>query len=329
MICRTAIAVLMLSAPAAAAQAQRAAPPKPAAAGVHRHPNGFTFRLPAGWKAEDGPDESLVLPPGVRVDPNREDNPEILVIQSHPGTVNPEDVPLADDIRQGLANTGLGLEKSEEKGSFSAQGRQAVHFTWEFKNPSDNVIYRVRLYAVKTGGDVVTLLARGQRARMEARDKALLELATTLDAPARAAAAAPLRIVAGAAEVRAPAAIKPPTAPAPKPETPKPAAAPALDENSPLAKLWVARLYGRLLAAPGMKQLLILRRDCTYSNVDQPTLEAVDAAPVAGRWVVGVLGVEAALELRPASGASTRHSLATQGGKTLVGGAEAKITDPR
>ena len=328
MIGRTGLVFVILWAPAAFAQAQRPAPLKPAAAAIHKHPAGFTFRLPTGWKAEDGPEQSLVLPPGVTVDPNREDNPEILVIQSHPGVANPEDAPPAEDIRQGFVNTGLGLEKSEEKGSFDAQGRPGIHFTWDFKNPSDNVIYRVRLYAVRTRGDVVTLLARGHRARMEAREKALVQLAGTMEAPPKTAAVAPPRVVIGAVEVKAPSDARPPVAP-PRPEIPKAAAAPVLDGNSPLAKLWVARLYGRLLAVPGRPRLLILRRDGTYSEVDQPTLEAVDGAPAAGRWTAGAAGTQAVLELRTASGAPARLTLETQGGKTLVGGVEAKISDPR
>ncbi len=316
---------------------------------AYKHPvSGFTLRLPPGWTAESGPVQSLLLPPGVKVDPDREDNPEIYLVEIHPGVVNPEDESLVVDIRAGILEDGIGLEQAEEKGTFIVPGGLGVTYTWEFRNPRNNIMYRMRLYAVKTKGHVVTLLAQGERGKMDARDKLLQQVATTLDAPPVAAAApkpapppkpAPAKSEPPKAEMKP----EPPPPPAPKPEPkPEPKREPAAPEppvddkpdDSPLAKLWVARLYGRILSVPGettgpLQQRVILRRDETWSNIAQPTLEAIDAAPRAGQWRVATRGTQTFLQLRPNGGTAILVELKFIGGKVYLGNQPAVLEDPR
>lgn len=45
------------------------------------HPRGFSFELPDRWKWELAEQGGVLLPPGVVVDPEREDNPEVYSIR--------------------------------------------------------------------------------------------------------------------------------------------------------------------------------------------------------------------------------------------------------
>lgn len=328
---------------------RRAAPPAP-----HKHPvSGFTLRLPPGWTAEDGPVQTLVLPPGVKVDPEREDNPEIYVVEIHPGITDPEDEALVKDVRDRFVYSGIGLEQSEEKTTFVTPGGLGVSYMWEFKNPRNNIIYRARLYAVKTKGHVVTLMAQGERGKMGPREKQLLQIATTLDAPAIVAArpAAPVAAAAAkpqpaptqpqpapkpqaAVEAAAPPSASPISAPKPEPVSEAPALIEDKADDSPLARLWVARLYGRILSLPGqttgpLQGRVILRRDETWSSISAPTLEAIDQAPPAGRWRVITRGAQPFLVLKPESGDASAFELKTIGGKIYLGNQPAVLEDPR
>ncbi|MBM3813660.1 MAG: hypothetical protein FJW20_18705 [Acidimicrobiia bacterium] len=152
-----------------------AAPLAPAKGKKHTHPDGFSFELPSGWTAENGPDAVLLLPPGVKVDPSREDNAEVYTVRAS----RVEAADFVNSMRINLERSGVKVAATDEtfKGG---QGMGTMHI-FDFDHPERKVAYRIRLFTVLVKGWRLTLVGRGLREKVSGREGQLREIARSME----------------------------------------------------------------------------------------------------------------------------------------------------
>ncbi|MCC7495905.1 MAG: hypothetical protein IT204_26370, partial [Fimbriimonadaceae bacterium] len=64
-----------------------------------KHGIGIVYAIPRDWKVEDGAEAVMLLPPGVVVDAEKEDNPEVIGLEIAEGLEGPEDAALGDELK--------------------------------------------------------------------------------------------------------------------------------------------------------------------------------------------------------------------------------------
>ena len=144
----------------------------------HLHPAGFSFELPDGWTAENGQQVAMVVPKGVRVDPGREDNPEIYTVWGTAPGAATDDAEFISGLRENFLAQGIKLDLDGRPEAF---GRNGSIYTFDFVHPARKAPFRVRIFSLKAKGRTIALIATGLRDRVISRDKPLRELAATLD----------------------------------------------------------------------------------------------------------------------------------------------------
>ncbi|MEZ5355215.1 MAG: hypothetical protein R2762_21490 [Bryobacteraceae bacterium] len=146
----------------------------------YRHPVGFQIQLPDRWTAEPAPAGATIQPPDAKVDPGREDNPEVywLMAPEVEGTTEQEYV---QGVREDLKGSRIAVERDGDLEGFSEAGRPGVIYTFDFVHPTDKKEYRIRIFAMQHNGKTLLLIAKGQRAKVEARDKVLREVARSIE----------------------------------------------------------------------------------------------------------------------------------------------------
>ncbi|MBK5290159.1 MAG: hypothetical protein JJE04_00505 [Acidobacteriia bacterium] len=144
----------------------------------YQHPSGFSFELPGGWTAEMGAVAAALIPPGGKLDPNREDNPEVYTIwPAEAGS----DEDLVAATRQSLERSGAKPEGGGVNQPFKAPGRAGTSHTMDFQHPERKVAYRIRIFSLHVKGRRIALLATGHRDKLVAREKDLQEIARSMD----------------------------------------------------------------------------------------------------------------------------------------------------
>jgi hypothetical protein len=143
-----------------------------------RHPGGFSFELPDGWRVENGRQGAMLAPPGSAVDPEREDNPEVYTVWPSQDGTSPADDQFVDEYRRSLLGQGATLENDGRKESF---GRYGSIFTFDFVHPDRKTPFRVRIFRMQAKGRPIALIATGLRTRLAARERVLREIAASLD----------------------------------------------------------------------------------------------------------------------------------------------------
>jgi hypothetical protein len=150
----------------------------------YKHPLGFHFDLPDGWTAENAKVGVTLSPPGMKVDPDREDNAEIYTVWSPQ-----DDYTSEQDYVAGLrARFKAGNVPVERGGDLErlaiprkSAGISGIIYTFDFIHPERKIPYRIRAFAMSTRGRELILIAQGVRDKVAARDKALRELAASLE----------------------------------------------------------------------------------------------------------------------------------------------------
>jgi hypothetical protein len=142
------------------------------------HPAGFTFELPNGWRVENGQRGAILIPPGVTVDPAREDNPEIYTIWPSEDGSAPADESFVKQYRESLREQGVQLDKDGRKEAF---GRYGSIYTFDFTHPARKVPFRLRIFSMQARNRPIALVATGVRAKVESRDGDLRNVAASLD----------------------------------------------------------------------------------------------------------------------------------------------------
>ena len=142
----------------------------------YNHPAGFSFELPDKWTVENGEDSAMLLPPGVKVDPARENNPEVYTVNMSPANAPKEAAESVQDLRSSIEGSGITLDDKQE--TFTKYG---VIYIFDFLHPRTKAPLRVVSFVITAKGRSIVLFARGDRAKIQARDKTLREIAATLD----------------------------------------------------------------------------------------------------------------------------------------------------
>jgi hypothetical protein len=146
------------------------------------HPAGFTFELPNGWRVENGERGAMLMPPGVTVDPAREDNPEVYTIWPSEDGAAPADEAFVSQYRDSLREQGVQLDKDGRKEAF---GRYGSIYTFDFVHPARKTPFRVRIFSMTARNRQIALVATGLRAKVVSRDRALRDIAASLDYQAK------------------------------------------------------------------------------------------------------------------------------------------------
>jgi hypothetical protein len=144
----------------------------------HGHAAGFSCELPEGWRAENGPHAIALLPPGVKVDPGKEDNPEVYTIWASQGEGGQD---LVSATRINLERGGVKAESKDEV--FPVKDKPGTSHTFDFTHPERKVAYRIRIFSLRVGGWRLTLMANGLRERIAAREGPMKEIARSLNVP--------------------------------------------------------------------------------------------------------------------------------------------------
>ncbi|MBN8733852.1 MAG: hypothetical protein J0L64_25170 [Acidobacteria bacterium] len=168
------IAVVM-AAGLAAQKAQRA----PKLEKPRKHGIGIVYAIPKDWKVEEGAEAVMLLPPGVVVDAEKEDNPEVIVVEIAEGLEGPEDAAIGDELKGRWGSMGVEIAREPLKEVFSAPGKPGAIYTLDLRKGGKNV--RVRAFYVKVKGKLLALTASGETARVTAREAALRAIAGSLD----------------------------------------------------------------------------------------------------------------------------------------------------
>jgi hypothetical protein len=141
------------------------------------HPRGFSFELPDRWKWEPAEQGGVLLPPGVSVDPEKEDNPEVYAIR-----IPAEDGPNAErryieELKADLRTSKITADRGGDLENFPAPGIGGVIYTFDFTHPRQKVAFRIRVFAMSSKGRTILLTANGHRLKVESRDRLLREVA--------------------------------------------------------------------------------------------------------------------------------------------------------
>lgn len=145
------------------------------------HPAGFSFELPDKWKWEHAGQGGVLLPPGVLVDPEREDNPEVYSILLPAAQHNGAEREYIEDLKAGLKGSKILPDRGGDIESFSEPGLGGVIYTFDFAHPRQKVPYRIRVFAMSAKGKLLLLIANGHRAKVESRDRLLREVARSFN----------------------------------------------------------------------------------------------------------------------------------------------------
>jgi hypothetical protein len=146
----------------------------------YKHPLGFKVDLPDGWTAETAELGATIAPAGVKVDPGREDNPEVYSLWAVEAEQTSEQEYI-QSLRERLKNSRINVDRGGDLEGFSTPGRAGVIYTFDFIHPERKSPYRVRVFAMQRKGKSLLLVATGQREKLAVRDNALRAIARSID----------------------------------------------------------------------------------------------------------------------------------------------------
>lgn len=150
----------------------------------YKHPKlGFTLELPDGWTTEDAEVGVTLMPPGVTISPDREDNPEVYTVWS-PQDDQSSEQDYIQGIRARFRGGKVPVEREGDIERFAQprkkDGISGVIYTFDFVHPERKAPYRLRAYAMTTRGRQLILIAQGLREKVASRDVVLRQIAGTL-----------------------------------------------------------------------------------------------------------------------------------------------------
>ncbi len=156
------------------------AAPAPAKGKKYRHALGFQIELPDKWTAEPAPRGATIQPPDAKVDPDREDNPEVYWVWA-PEAEGETEQAYVQGVRENFKSSRIEVDRGGDLEPFSSPGRPGVIYTFDFMHPVDMKEYRIRIYAMQRGGKSLLLIAKGQRGKVAAREKWLRGIAQSIE----------------------------------------------------------------------------------------------------------------------------------------------------
>jgi hypothetical protein len=144
-----------------------------------KHGLGFSYALPKDWKSEDGSEAVLLLPPGVTVDAEREDNPEIYLVEEPEGLNDVEDPGALDWLKAAVLSADIQVEREYGREVFTSPGKPGAIYTLDLL--AGKRALRVRAFIVKSKGKLLMLRASGDRQRVISREWTLRAIASSLE----------------------------------------------------------------------------------------------------------------------------------------------------
>ena len=149
----------------------------------YKHKLGFTVELPDGWTTEDAEVGVTLLPPGVTVSPEREDNPEIYTVWS-PQDDQTSEQDYIEGVRTRFRSSKTPIDRGGDIERFAVprkkDGISGVIYTFDFIHPERKGPYRLRAFAMTTRGRQLILIAQGVRDKVNSRDAILRQIAASL-----------------------------------------------------------------------------------------------------------------------------------------------------
>lgn len=148
-----------------------------------KHSLGFRVDLPDGWTSENVKVGLMLLPPGVTLDPDREDNPEVYTVWSAQDDQSSEQ-DYIEGVRARFRASKIAVEREGDIERFAlprkSDGISGVIYTFDFIHPERKAAYRLRAFAMTTRGRQLILIAQGLRDKIASRDRALRDIAASL-----------------------------------------------------------------------------------------------------------------------------------------------------
>lgn len=83
-------------------------------------------------------------------------------------------------MRADLKRSKIVPDRGGDLENFSQPGLGGVVYTFDFVHPRQRAAYRIRVYAMSARGRLLFLVASGHRARIEAKDRVLREVARSI-----------------------------------------------------------------------------------------------------------------------------------------------------
>lgn len=283
-----------------------APPPSPRENGrLVRASQGFSLRLPAGWTSEETTDGVMLLPAGVRYDPNRNDNPEVYL-----ATLRDDYDPVSEAqvVRQLGAAVIQGGGRGGQREATTFGSRPGASYRWEFRDPRSGRPAALDIHLAIERSQAVVLLAAGQKERVRSRDAALRLMLASISFVA-----------------------------------PAPGANGPLADSTPQAQRWLQKLRGKHVrqfwASQGMSsdKTHRLRADGTYTftsssmvSVDVPGASALSTGGdnTRGRWRIADLGGRVYLEVRYSNGQVRRMPITEDERNWYLDGEKAFAVEP-
>lgn len=329
-----------VSSPAAAAPAARppaatsapATATAPAEAGqLVQLSGGGAFRIPAGWTHREEAEGVMLLPPGVRFDPNRTDNPEVYLFATRDDYDPAEEAKVVRDLSAAVAQGG-GSGGQRRAAKFGA--RDGVVYQWEFRDPNSGRAMGFNIFLAAEGTRAMVIIAMGEGSRLRASDTAVRQiLASVTFAPAAAAQPSVARGVPSQGQSGASAGRPAPTA----------GDASALADATPLAQRWLAKLRGMMVrqfwASQGMSsdKRHFLNADGTYA-FRSSSMVSVDVSGASGlstgrdsstgRWKIREISGRAYLEVSYNDGNVRRMPITEDNRNWYLNGEKAFAVNP-
>lgn len=241
---------------------------------------GGSFRIPTGWTHQEETEGVMLLPPGVRFDPNQTDNPEVYVFATRDDYDPAEEAKVVRDLSAAVALSG-GSGGQRRTAKFGP--RDGVVYQWEFRDPASGRAMGFNIHLAAEGTRAMVIIAMGEGARLRASDAAVRQI---LSSVTLAQAAAPQPPVARATQPQPPAQSDAPS-PAGGRATQSAGDAPALADSTPLAQRWLAKLRGMMVrqfwASQGMSsdKRHFLNADGTYA-FRSSSMVSVDVSGASG-----------------------------------------------
>ena len=267
---------------------------------------GYTLLLPQGWTSQESEDGVMLLPAGVRYDPNRNDNPEAYIITVRNDYDPREEAQVVEQLSAAVTQSG-GTGGKRESVTFGA--RRGAAYRWDFRDPTSGKPAALDILIAPEGNKVVLLMAAGERARVRAQEKTARQVLSSVTFVSPAAA---------------------------DPNQP-------LADNTPLAQRWLAKLRGKVVrqfwASQGMSsdKRHMLGSDGSYSYKSS-SMVSVDAGGASGlstgrdastgRWRIRDISGQVYLEVRLNNGQVNRMRITQDNRNWYLNGEKAFAVDP-
>jgi len=146
---------------------------------IHKNSLGISFQVPEGWTVTENQGGSSLLPPGAPTD-TAQGSGESYTISGSADYDDPEDPELLREMMTTLQTVGVQSARRTNTEGFRTPEGEGVIYTVDGTNAKLGKPVRVRVYIAPTGDAVLFLIALGDAALVDGRDKTLRQVAETL-----------------------------------------------------------------------------------------------------------------------------------------------------